>query len=399
MKKLLILPLVFLLACKGFFGEKTDLSFIDKPVFTQREIAYVPIQPALTGFVNPVNVFAGYDQLFYVVDQGSSHIISYDVSGRELSRISVPGLVNASMNRHLDILAIGTYDTLQNNQQLKMACVYKITQSNGSAHGLRFAKIKPVIIHPYYKGIKSAVATDEEVKFTSIGIMADNTWYVARSGPKNNPDQLGGPDEAILQVLPDLVTGEPDKFVSTLSVTTGQGIFQDYFKNPSGISTFAQPPQDARITDSRNFIYSSLAPDLSIKVQYIEYKIDEGGGSFAVKFLESTDTAKADGFLYEPNKFTKPTAVTVAGDKTNYIFVVDSEKDSVFQFTEEGLEGVNPTLASGSSKQIKVSFGGTGSELNQFNNPTGVAYLNQILYVADAGNKRVLRFKLTTDFD
>jgi hypothetical protein len=28
-----------------------------------------------------------------------------------------------------------------------------------------------------------------------------------------------------------------------------------------------------------------------------------------------------------------------------------------------------------------------------------VAYFNEILYVADAGNGRILRFKLTTDFD
>lgn len=399
MKLARLLPFLFLVGCKGFFGEKTDLSFIDKPVFTQREIAYVPIQPVLDGFVNPVNVFAGYDRLFYVVDQGTSHIISFDESGREIGRLTVPGLVNATMDRHLDILAIGTYDTIQNGQSLKLSCVYRILQSRGINHGLQYARIMPSIIHPYYKGIKSAVSTDEDVKFTSVATMGDNTWYVTRVGPKNNVDQLGGPDEAIIQVLPDLITGEADKFVSAVSINTGQGIFSDYFKKPNGISSFAQPPQDARITDTRDFIYSSIDPDLSIKVQFIEYKEDEGGGSFSVKFLESSDTSKADGFLYEPNKFEKPVALTIAGDRTGYIFVVDQAKDSIYQFTKEGLEGVNPTLASGSSKQIRVSFGGSGSGLTQFNKPSGVAYLNQMLYVADAGNKRVLRFKLTTDFD
>ncbi|MFT4754705.1 MAG: hypothetical protein ACI85Q_002265, partial [Salibacteraceae bacterium] len=34
-----------------------------------------------------------------------------------------------------------------------------------------------------------------------------------------------------------------------------------------------------------------------------------------------------------------------------------------------------------------------------FKNPRAVAYLNEILYVADSGNGRVLRFKLTSDFD
>jgi len=35
----------------------------------------------------------------------------------------------------------------------------------------------------------------------------------------------------------------------------------------------------------------------------------------------------------------------------------------------------------------------------QFNEPRGLACWNQILYVCDAGNGRVLRFKLTLDFD
>ncbi len=107
----------------------------------------------------------------------------------------------------------------------------------------------------------------------------------------------------------------------------------------------------------------------------------------------------ADGWLNSPNKFTYPTGITVAGDESRYIFVTDAEKDSVYQFTSNGLEGVPPPPGSGSVRYTKASFGGSGPGPTQFNEPRGVAYYNQILYVCDAGNHRVCRFKLTLDFD
>lgn len=398
-RHLYIALLLLFASCKGFFGEKTELSFIDKPVFTERELAYVPIQPVLHGFVDPVNVIAGFDRLFYVVDRGTSQIISYDLSGRELHRHTVPGLMNAAMDRAFHLLAIGTYDTVQGGQKLTLACVYRITQESGSLHGLQYAIMKPVVIHPYYKGIQSAVLSDQDVQFTAVGTLADNTWYVARTGPRNNPDQFGGPDDAVLQVRADLITFEKDKFIGPLTINTGQGLINNFFSRPTGLCTFVQPPQDPRLNNSRDFLCTSVDELTALKVQFIQYKEDDGGGSYSVKFLPGGDTSKADGYLYEPNKFKEPVAVTVAGDRTGYIFVADAGKDSIFQFTSEGLEGVNPTLASGSKKQVTVSFGGRGTALTQFNRPSGVAYISRILYVADRGNRRVLRFMLTSDFD
>ena len=77
--------------------------------------------------------------------------------------------------------------------------------------------------------------------------------------------------------------------------------------------------------------------------------------------------------------------------------MIDAEKDSLYQFTANGLEGVEPPPASGQTKFIKTSFGGTGIGAAQFNEPAAVAYNNRILYVADNGNSRLLRFKLTLD--
>jgi hypothetical protein len=75
----LILALIFSISfssCEKYFGNKTDLEFIEKPVFQARDVAYVPIQPILDGFVYPTDVLAGFDELIYIVDNGTEEIIA-----------------------------------------------------------------------------------------------------------------------------------------------------------------------------------------------------------------------------------------------------------------------------------------------------------------------------------
>lgn len=394
-----------IIGCQGFFGKKTDLSFIDKPVYQDREVAYVPIQPVLDQFVKPSQVLAGFDELIYVVDQGTSEIISFDVSGRELGRLKIPGLYSIAMDRAFDILAIGRYDTTFAGEAVNLACVYRINQKNGVLYGLSYASYEPVIIYPLYGLDVSASKTDEQIEFRGITCLGDNTYYITKQGPNKPTNQINcigiDNDDEVLQVRPDLETGEPDKFVSPISVSTELGTNSCFWTHPQSISSLVQPPQAPDLTSSRNFIFTSIDPnpDYAIKVRYIEYQEGEEGVQYFQKVLATEDTSKADGFLYEANKFKKPMGVTVAGDRTNYIFVIDAESDSLFQFNGEGYEGVNPPPFSTSKKQIKASFGGRGIGLTQFNNPTSVAYYNKIVYVADQGNSRVLRFKLTTDFD
>lgn len=77
-----------------------------------------------------------------------------------------------------------------------------------------------------------------------------------------------------------------------------------------------------------------------------------------------------------PNKFSQPEGTCI---DANDIFVVDAKKDSVYKFNALG-------------DQLQA-FGGPGV----FNSPYDVAYYNRILYVADTGNNRILKFILSTD--
>lgn len=397
-----VLPLlglfVLLTSCEGFFGKKTDGSFIDVPIYDNRQVAYVPIQPVLDGYVEPVDVVAGYDELIYIVDAGAEEIIALDQAGIEVGRRNLPGVRSITQDRSLDILAIGTVDTtvqvtlngVTTDTTLTLDAIYRLDMKNG-IYNVGNAIIESINIHPFYFKTSLSLA-DAQVHLNGIYVRANGKYFVSRSGPSNSSSQIGGPDDAII------VFNSNDEFVTPVTVNTSGGFFNDYFKDPQGITGLAQPPQSPFSNNEGDFIVTSLSDNSTLKVQYIDV-IEVEGTDYQVRELLVGDTTQADRFLYEPNRFASPYDVTFSGDGTNYIFVVDSERDSLYQFTNTGLEGVRPPPGSEESKNILVSFGGSGTSLTEFNQPSGVAYLREIVYVADKGNGRVLRFKLTTDFD
>lgn len=391
-----VLGSVLLLAsatgCNDFFGKKTDLDFLEVPVYDSRTVAYVPIQPVITGFSEPIDIIAGWDELIYVADAGTDSIVSLDQSGNRLASFYVPGLKAIAQDRALDLLALGTKDTTLNGTPYTLAAVYRIDLNKAGVYGLQNAKIKHTIIHPFYFKAGSPGSGDQSVAFTGIGVLGNNQYYVTRTGPAVS--QIYGPDDAVL------LFDAKDKFISTVAVSTSLGLFNDYFRKPSAICTEIAPPQLPTVsTTNGNFVFASADPGAPLKVQMIQYSESEFGSSYAVKPLVTGDTAAADRFLYENDRFTTPADVCFAGDGSNYVFVVDASRDSLYQFTAKGYEGVNPPPGYSGTKVIRASFGGRGTNLTQFNRPSGVAYMNKIVYVADAGNGRVLRFRLTTDFE
>lgn len=389
----LILLLLTLTQCDGFFGTQTDTEFLDVPTENDRDIAYVPVLPILDGLSRPVDVVAGWDELIYVADAGAEEIISYDQAGNELGRFPVPGLTAISQDRRLDILAVGTSDTIINNATLSLATIYRIDLNKQGNYGLNEARISRKLVHPFYFKTGTPSSSDSEVRFNGIAPLANNQYYVTRTGPSNDPRQFGGPDDAVIRFT------EEDLYRGPIFITTSLGIFLNYFNRPQGITTRATPPQSPAVDLNIDFAFTSLSEDNAIKVQIIREGVRDMIPVFELTPLETGDTSRADRFLYDPDRFDRPFDITIAGDRTNYIFVVDQAKDSLYQFNGLGYEGISAPAGSSSDKVVPVSIGGTGDGLTQFREPSGVAYLDQIVYVADAGNGRVLRFKLTTDFD
>ncbi len=389
---LMIIGLGLLTGCDNFFGKKMDKDFLDVPIYNDKTVVYVPVQPAWKGFENPTDIVIGWDQLIYVADSGTQKIMAFDEAGNELGGFSIPGLKALTQDRSLDLLALGTKDTVVSGVYRTLPALYRIHQINTSGGvSLNHAVISRTLIHPFCFNISaSPTALDEQVNFRAIGIMADNSYYLVRTGPGSAGSVQS---DAILRFDSD------DTFISPVIISTATGFFNNYFKKPTAISTYAQPPQSPAVSQKEDFYFCSGEASQVLKVQGVLFQESDAGASYEVMNLpQVADTTKGEDLLYKPYKFSAPSDIVIAGDGSGYIFIADEAKDSVFIFNGLGYEGVNPPAGSSSPKVVNVSFGGAGNGLLQFRRPKAVAYLNKILYVADAGNKRILKFKLTTDF-
>lgn len=384
-------------ACDGFFGKKTDLSFIDIPDQSASRVAYVPVLPEIKGLTRPIQVATGFDNLIYVVDSAQA-IVAFDEAGNQVGRFTgVPNVTYVTQDRRLDLLAIGRYDTIIGGQTYSLSSIYRIDmkkngENNNTVLDLNTAQITRQIRHPFYYNKTSPTNPTylNGVSLNGIAVLYDNRYYVTRTGSDNNPQKIGGPDDAVL------LFDKYDNFVSPISMQgLGGSSVTNFFTSPFDITTLAKPPQSYNLPSGtkEDFIVTSLDTSRTLQVQYIEVSATENGTDYAVKYFDYGDTTKANGFLYTPQRFSKPYGVTYSGDSKNYIFVID--RDSLYQFTNTGYEGVPFGTY---TKLQKVSFGGTGNSVLQFRRAKSVAYFNKTLYVADAGNGRLLRFKLSDDY-
>lgn len=391
-------------SCNFFFGKKqndvTDDIFeqgrID-PNLVPQTVGYVPVLPFFSGFLNPVDVYVGYDEMVYVVDDAGVHIL--DEKGTRHRTLSIPGATDIIMDRRLHLYVAGRVKQTIGGQEYDLAAVYHIINPSG-AGGPIYAD---TLIHPFddlsRKQVAFRGADDVAVSFTGLVTLDDNTLYVARTGPRNDFNTAARPDNTLLIF---------DAAGTNIGYTNGLNPQTSSLRSALGISAiagFAAPPQRLfGMSNSRDFVLcqADSSPTVEFRVLWIKetYDPDLGTRSFGENTaLLNFDTTKSSRFLYQSFRFGLPADVYIAPDASGYIFVVDQKKDSVYQFTRAGLEGVNPPANYTSRKQIIASFGGRGSGSFQFNQPSGICYLNKKLYVADKGNGRICRYKLSTDIE
>jgi len=412
--------------CESIFGTKEDSTTQEifeegrvDPQNVEDVVGYSSVLPFWNNFDSPTDIYIGYDKLAYVTDAEGLHVLDRADRGE---RVTIPmrGAVAVTQDRMLytyvaarDSIVIPELDP---DIKWDLPVVYKIKNANGAGE----MEFVDTLIHPFADASRSTFASqtsrlnpdnrnapgsDENVEFTGLTVLADNSLYVTRRGPRNQTGAIAAPDNIVLEFRRETVDGEPGvemtntRQIRNLSPTTpslisGIGM--------SDIQSFVGPPQRESMTDDRSFIVAQASQDKEIpfRVLQITVRVTPDGLLYEpTTSLLGKDTTEANGFLYDQFKFNQPTGLAYAADGTNYIFAVDAGSDSLFQFQQNGYEGVAPPPASNAEKPIVVSFGGEGSGPKQFRNPSGVAYYDEVVYVADKGNNRISRYKLSTDFE
>jgi len=402
-----ILPIVLITisisftSCDFLFGTKKDKQVgqifeqgrIDPHLYPS-QVGYVPVQPFWSSFSNPVDVYVGFDEMIYVVDDNGIHIL--DQKGAEKRVISILGASDIVQDRSLKTYVCGrvlidvTGDQIPEN----LPAVY-ILRNTASASGPIFVD---TLIHPFCDATRNTSTyrglPDQQVQFTGVAPLPNNQVYISRTGPTNSLSSVALPDNAVL-----------------LFNTQGKNIGYANGLNPvysslksllgiSSICTAVAPPQSYE-TGNNDFFITQTDASAEYKVLSIKETNDVDAGIVYIEnsgFL-SFDFSKASKFLYQSFRFKNPSDVYKAPDATGYIFVVDAVTDSLYQFTSKGYEGVNAPANSTDKKQLIVSFGGAGNGPFQFNSPSGVCYYKNMVYVADKGNNRICRYKLSTDLE
>lgn len=409
--------------CDSIFGSKNDES--TQEIFDEGKInpelenvdGYAPVLPFWGDFDAPNDIHVGFDTFVYVTDNNGLHLLDRaDLSPRRT--IMLQGANAVTQDRQLNLYVSARIDTviasIDPTITWNLPAVFKIKNLNG-AGDLEFVD---TLIFPFDDASLSTSAAQnarlnrnsinnyEKVKITGLSILADNTVYVTRTGPQNSTSQVAAPDNTVLEFQRIIKNGVKTNKMRNVRQLASLNPTSPSLKSAVGLSSIASfitPPQRDRLSDDRSFLITQTdqTQEIDFRVLWIKAVLTVDGLVFQQNSsLLSQDTSQANGFLYEPGKFINPAEVAFSGDDDAYIFVIDSEKDSLFQFQSNGQEGVNPPAgADNNSKKIIVSFGGEGAGPKQFRNPQGIAYYRNVVYVADTGNNRIARYKLTTDFE
>ncbi|MBN8568827.1 MAG: hypothetical protein J0M18_04275 [Ignavibacteria bacterium] len=336
-------------------GEKLDLGQFPltntgNPV-TSSDTSYVQQTPVWTGFNAPEDILLGKEPLIYVADTKNNRVVQMDLSGVEIGSITVANPVALAQDNNFDILVIADTVLASTGDTLSVVYRIKLVSIGGNISN---ASLLRLLSSDYPTPL-----TSRKRRFTGISTYPDNSFIVSRRGPDNSNNL--DPDNAIIKckgvnsVTVELYTGFQ---------VSGNGVYS--IDRVSSVWAAGNNNFDFLIT--RNTSASGF------KTEWFEY--DNVNGAFNPRYLPegNTDILKLE--------FGLPEDVTT--DPNRNIFIVDAEKDSLYKFNSQG-------------KLLKESFGGQGTGDNKLKAPKGVAFFNRVLYIADTGNNRIVRFKLSTD--
>ena len=240
--------LTFFAGCDSILGSKQDR--VTDEIFDAgrsdhqliNEVEYVPLFPFFdqagdAGTLDsPKDIYVGYDELIYVVDNRGLHVL--DSSGRPAKLIPIDGGgTSVIQDRRLHVYVTARRDTLVNGRNWNLPVVLRYSDLTTG-----IPKLEKIIWHPFDDDSRrfnrpDPIATDEEVSFTGVAVIYDNHVYVSRRGPVNERSSVILPHNTIMEFDKDGVNLQ-----SLVSLHPSQASLRSAIY-PADVATFVQPPQ------------------------------------------------------------------------------------------------------------------------------------------------------------
>ncbi|HOJ17634.1 MAG TPA: hypothetical protein PLT92_03615 [Ignavibacteriaceae bacterium] len=349
---LILLSIVYFSGC----SEKFDINeFSDKSGSgnIKGDTVYIPLSPNWTGFSNPQDIYIGNEPFIYVCDTDNNRIVMMNLAGQVLGTRYLEKPLALAQDYALNLI-VAAHDTSTFVDGKPIAALFKIDMVAGG-HNIQTAPL----IRIFYK---TSYDLSFKGKYTGISVFYDNSYYVSRTGPNNT--SLTDKDNSVLifnvKKYPDGT--KKDTLIGQIPNLEAEGTGLLTANQISSMTSFKRKNIDFIMT---------LSGNTSFKTQWLYYNYSGETPGYENRLFPSEKG------MMKINKFVQPEGVTV--DNSGNIFIADAGKDSVYKFNAFGDE--------------MQSFGGA----SVFNKPSGVAFFDKVLYVADAGNNRILRFVLSTD--
>jgi hypothetical protein len=350
------------------------------------DTSYVEVFPPWGGFEKPVAVMIGNDQLLYVADYDNNEIVMLDAGGSVLKRRGIPHPQAIAQNSKLDLYVAG--ETIAPNGVDTIGALYRIALVRWDTMylaGIRIDTLRHDTTNvyrdtSYFANHNLDTAHMRLVwqepgrparRFPGIGILPDNGYLLARTGPDNSssvdPDTrvlLFTQGDTLVTPLGDLITRP----------TGGTGITD--IRNLTGIMVFP---------GSRDFLLTQSNEQVAYGAIWMIYQSTADFQGWLPKFDPTNPVQRGVDFVRQ-NRFLAASGATY-DRRRRELFIVDAGLDSVVKFDRNGL-----FKAESFGKSVSAS-----AEFPALSGPRGVAFSNDCtLYIADTGNKVIRRFKLST---
>jgi len=330
----------------------------DLPPFREQEIldtSYVQLFPPFMGFTNPQDILIGNDQLLYVADTDSNRLVMMNRAGQILSSRKMLHPESVAQDSRLDLVVGGEVIATNGDTVGALFRVMLVSGDPATTHRLEFSRIDTI----WQERAKP------RRRFPGITVLGDNSFLVVRTGPDNS--SFVDPDARVL------FFDKNDVFITPVPAFTSTA--------GGSITNINKPTAIASFPGVRDFVLTQSSEGVAYGSVWMVYQSTSDFEGWLLRFDPASIDDRGIDFI-KAGRFLQPEAVTIDPGRRD-VFIADAGLDSVFKFNSRG--------------RIKTESFGLYRSGGTMKRPTGLAFFERVLYVAEAQDGMILRFRLSTD--